>query len=158
MVVDRARNKRRVFIQSVQLSVHDYTSKESLRVGETLDLKLHTPQAMKVVFQGWNSTELTVLWMRGEEVNRGRLEAKGLVVRLKGLRIDDGGTYNVLDSHGLSISRVQLTVEAYQVGETQTFHQILVEQAPIGKSTYNRSSSLLMLFVLLFSPLIQHLF
>lgn len=80
-------------------------------MGETLDLKLHTPQAMKVVFQGWNSTELTVLWMRGEEVNRGRLEAKGLVVRLKGLRIDDGGTYNVLDSHGLSISRVQLTVE-----------------------------------------------
>uniref|UniRef100_A0A674BNQ9 Ig-like domain-containing protein n=1 Tax=Salmo trutta TaxID=8032 RepID=A0A674BNQ9_SALTR len=147
MVVDRARNKRRVFIQSVQLSVDDYTSKESLRVGETLDLNLHTPQAMKVVFQGRNSTELTVLWMRGEEVNRGRLEAKGLVVRLKGLRIDDGGTYNVLDSHGLSISRVQLTVEAYQVGETQTFHQILVKQAPIGKTQHLKCSSFKMLIV-----------
>ncbi|XP_038827691.1 uncharacterized protein LOC120026964 isoform X1 [Salvelinus namaycush] len=132
MVVDRARNKRRVFIQSVQLSVHDYTSEESLRVGETLALKLHTPQAMKVVFRGRNSTELTVLWMRGEEeVNRGRLEAEGLVV-LKGLKIDDCGTYTVLDSHGLPVSTVQLTVEACQVDETQRLHQTQVKPAPVG--------------------------
>nr|XP_046218158.1 uncharacterized protein LOC124043520 isoform X1 [Oncorhynchus gorbuscha] len=158
MVVDRARNKRRVFIQSVQLSVHDHTSEESLRVGETLDLKLHTPQAKKVVFRGRNSTEMTVLWMRGEEeVNSGRLkEVEGFVV-LKGLKIDDCGTYTVLDTHGLPVSTVHLTVEAYQVDETQKFHEIQGKQAPIGKSTYNRSSSLLVLFVLLFSPLIQHL-
>ncbi|CAB1351103.1 unnamed protein product [Coregonus sp. 'balchen'] len=137
MVVDRARMKRRVFIQSVQLSVHDHKSKQSLRVGGNLTLKLHTPQAMRVVFQGRNSTELTVLWIRGEEDNRGCLEEAERLVVLKGLRMDDCGTYKVLDSHGLSVSTVELTVE--------------------GKSTYNRSSSLLMLFVLLFSPLIQHL-
>uniref|UniRef100_A0A8C7RET3 Immunoglobulin V-set domain-containing protein n=1 Tax=Oncorhynchus mykiss TaxID=8022 RepID=A0A8C7RET3_ONCMY len=136
----------------------DHTSEESLRVGETLDLKLHTPQAKKVVFQGRNSTEMTVLWMRGEEeVNSGRLkEVEGFVV-LKGLKIDDCGTYTVLDSHGLLVSTVHLTVEAYQVDETQKFHEIQGKQKPIGKSTYNRSSSLRMLFVLLFSPLIQHL-
>lgn len=81
-------------------------------MGETLDLKLHTPQAKKVVFQGRNSTEMTVLWMRGEEeVNSGRLkEVEGFVV-LKGLKIDDCGTYTVLDSHGLLVSTVHLTVE-----------------------------------------------
>uniref|UniRef100_A0A4W5KSB2 Ig-like domain-containing protein n=1 Tax=Hucho hucho TaxID=62062 RepID=A0A4W5KSB2_9TELE len=158
MVVDRAHSKRRVFIQSVQLSVDDYTSKEFFRVGETLVLKLHTLQAMKVVFQGRNTTELTVLWMRGEEdVNNGRLEeAEGSVV-LKGLRIDDCGTYTVLDPNGLSVSTVQLTVEANEVAVTQKVHQTQDKRAPVGKSTYNRSSSLLMLFVLLFSPLIQHL-
>lgn len=36
---------------------------------------------------------------------------------------------------------------AYQVGETQTFHQILVEQAPIGKTQHLKCSSFKILIV-----------
>ncbi|XP_070970159.1 immunoglobulin superfamily member 11-like [Oncorhynchus clarkii lewisi] len=154
MVVDRTRRKRRVFIQSVHLSVYDHKSKLSMGMGEDLVLTLHTPQAMRVVFQGRNSTEWKVLWMRGDgKVNGGRLEeAEGLVV-LRGLRMDNSGTYKVLDSHGLSVSTVKLTVE--EVAKTQKI--IHIQDKPVGKSTVYRSSSLLIVFVLLISPLIQHL-
>ncbi|XP_014032775.2 uncharacterized protein [Salmo salar] len=151
MVVDRT---RRVFIQSVQLSVYEHKSKLSMGMGEDLDLKLHTPQAMRVVFQGRNSTEWEVLWMRGDEkVNRGHLEEAEGVVVLRGLRMDNSGTYKVLDSHGLSVSTVKLEVE--EVAKLQKM--IHIQDKPVGKSTVYGSSSLLIVFVLLISPLIQQL-
>ncbi|CAB1320966.1 unnamed protein product [Coregonus sp. 'balchen'] len=154
MVVDGERMKRRVFIQSVQLSVYDHKSKLSLGIGEDLVLKLHTPQAMRVVFQGRNSTEWKVLWIRGDKkLNRGHLEEAEGVVVLRGLRMDNSGTFKVLDSHGLSVSTVKLTVE--EVAKTLKLPQI--QDKPVGKSTVYRSSSLLLVFVLLISPLIQHL-
>uniref|UniRef100_A0A4W5N7D8 Ig-like domain-containing protein n=1 Tax=Hucho hucho TaxID=62062 RepID=A0A4W5N7D8_9TELE len=154
IVVNRTRIKKRVFIQRVQLSVYDHKFKLSMGMGEDLVLKLHTPQAMRVVFQGRNSREWKVLWVRGDEkVNRGRLEEAEGVVVLRGLRIDNSGTYKVLDSLGLSVSTVKLTVE--EVAKTQKIPHI--QDKPVGKSTVYRSSSLLIVFVLLISLLIQHL-
>ncbi|KAL0962344.1 hypothetical protein UPYG_G00338880 [Umbra pygmaea] len=153
MVVDSARMKRRVFIQSVLLSVYEYQSKLTLAVGEDLDLNLYTHKAVKLVFQVRNSTDLKVLWLRGEEFNKNRLEEAEGALRLRQLVMGDSGTYKVLDAQGLSVSTVELTVEEVHVTTSTHLYQIQDKQEPVGKSVVN-SSSLLIIFLLQISLLL----
>ncbi|XP_010862033.2 coxsackievirus and adenovirus receptor homolog isoform X1 [Esox lucius] len=154
VVVESAGTKRRVFLQSVQLSVYDHKSKVSLGVGEDMNLKLYTPKAMRVVFQKRSSKEWTVLWVRGDKANNHHFKEAERVLVIKGLRMDHSGTYKVLDFHGGSVNTVNLMVE--EVAGTQTLSQIHQKQEAVGKSFHNRSSILLIIFVLQISLLIQY--
>ncbi|KAG7457612.1 hypothetical protein MATL_G00229020 [Megalops atlanticus] len=102
--------KMRSFIRSVQLVVRDHKYRESLREGEDLVLKLHTPEAMTVVFQGSGQPEWGVVWERGaQEGSRGVLNGdKELIIT--GVQMKDAGTYKVMDSQGLAVSTVHLRV------------------------------------------------
>ncbi|XP_036372204.1 galectin 17 [Megalops cyprinoides] len=102
--------RTRSFIRSVQLAVRDHKYRESLREGGDLVLKLHTPEAMTVVFQGSGQPEWGVVWERGaQEGSRGVLNGdKELIIT--GVQMKDAGTYKVMDSQGLAISTVHLRV------------------------------------------------
>ncbi|KAM9838652.1 uncharacterized protein ACBR49_017350 isoform 2-T2 [Aulostomus maculatus] len=111
MLVDGEWPRTRVFIQSVKLSVFDHKLSLVKHPGEDLVLDLFTSHSVQVVFQGRNSSQWTVLWMKHDE-NSDRVEeevSRGQV-RLQSLQSSDGGTYKVLDEHGLTISTVQLSV------------------------------------------------
>ncbi|XP_034150636.1 uncharacterized protein lgals17 isoform X3 [Esox lucius] len=145
--------KGRVEVPEEKLQ-EDHKSKVSLGVGEDMNLKLYTPKAMRVVFQKRSSKEWTVLWVRGDKANNHHFKEAERVLVIKGLRMDHSGTYKVLDFHGGSVNTVNLMVE--EVAGTQTLSQIHQKQEAVGKSFHNRSSILLIIFVLQISLLIQY--
>ncbi|KAM7373694.1 hypothetical protein PAMP_008528 [Pampus punctatissimus] len=102
----------RVFIQSVKLSVFDHKSRQSRAPGEDLVLELYTRHSVRVVYQGSNSSEWSVLWMKGDEDSQ-RVKKHPVKEQLiiKELKSSDKGIYKVLDEEGLTISTVQLSVE-----------------------------------------------
>ncbi|GAA6232600.1 uncharacterized protein LOC108891247 [Lates japonicus] len=155
MVVDGARSKKtRVFIQSVKLSVFDHKTRQSLGPGEDLVLNLHTIHSVRVVFLGSNSSEWSLVWMRGDE-NTERLEKHPLKEQLtiKNLKSSDGGTYKVLDEQGLAVSTVLLSVEE---GST-ALYRVLDKETVAGDAAKSSCSALLILSVLVTSFQIPHL-
>nr|BAM36393.1 VHSV-induced protein [Oplegnathus fasciatus] len=156
MVVDGVRStKTRVFIQSVKLSVFDHKSLASRGPGEDLVLDLYTSHSVRVVFQGRNSSEWSVVWMRGDKDSQ-RLEKHPLREQLtiKNVKSSDDGTYKVLDEQGLAVSTVQLYVE--ENSTALKVHQIQESQVPTDDAAKSSCSALLILSVLLTSFQILH--
>ncbi|XP_067111868.1 uncharacterized protein [Osmerus mordax] len=142
VVVDGARMKQRIFIQSVRLLVHDHKLKQSLSLGDDLILKLHTPKSARVVAQRGNTSSWEEMWVRGEERLEERLEEQeGGDLVLRGLRREDEGTYRVLDAQGLAVSTLKVTVN--EVPKIHEVPKIIARQAdPVGEGRVNRPSSL----------------
>ncbi|XP_027016271.1 uncharacterized protein LOC113651635 isoform X1 [Tachysurus fulvidraco] len=113
LVVGKTNNMRRIFIQSVQLSVLDHKSSQSVEMGKDLTLDLYTHQAQTVVFQPSNSTEWRELWQRQhrKEDLRSRVEERNGKLLIKNVRESDEGLYKVMDSEGLALSTVKVSVE-----------------------------------------------
>ncbi|KAM7384873.1 hypothetical protein PAMA_011977 [Pampus argenteus] len=113
LLVDGAWSRTtRVFIQSVRLSVSDHKSRQSRAPGEDLVLDLYTRHSVRVVYLGSNSSEWSVLWMKGDgDSQRVKKHPVKEQLMIKELKLSDKGTYKVLDEEGLTISTVQLTVE-----------------------------------------------
>ncbi|XP_061597599.1 galectin 17 [Cololabis saira] len=156
MVVDGVRSKKtRVFLQSVKLSVTDHQSRYSRYPGEDLFLELHTTLSYRLVFQGRNSSEWSVVWMR-EGGNSQRFEKHPVLeqITIKNLTHSDDGTYKVLDEHGLSVSTVQLSVE-----EQSTAFRVQqeLENAITDAAARSSCSDLLILSVLVSWLQILHL-
>ncbi|KAJ8377889.1 hypothetical protein AAFF_G00250400 [Aldrovandia affinis] len=102
----------RLFIGAVRLVVRDHKYRQQLREGEPLVLKLHTPQAATVIFQGGNATESEVIWQKNSrDRSQGRLTKGDRILTLSGVRLEDSGIYKVLDPQGLAVSTVNLKVE-----------------------------------------------
>ncbi|KAI5627661.1 hypothetical protein C0J50_8436, partial [Silurus asotus] len=111
LVVGKNGNRRRIFIQSVQLSVHDHKSTQAVELGKELILHLYTHQAETVVFQKSDGGEWTEVW----QGNSGNLstrvkESDGKLV-ISNMRPSDEGLYKVMDSEGLALSTVKVTVK-----------------------------------------------
>ncbi|XP_046875190.1 galectin 17 isoform X2 [Hypomesus transpacificus] len=134
--------KQRIFIQRVRLVVHDHKLKQSLRLGDNLLLKLHTPKSARVVAQRGNTSSWEEMWVRGEERLEERLEEQeGGDLVLRGLRREDEGTYRVLDAQGLAVSTLKVTVN--EVPKIQEVPRIETRQGdPVGEGRMNRPSSL----------------
>ncbi|XP_033950017.1 galectin 17 [Pseudochaenichthys georgianus] len=156
MLVDGARStKTKVFIQSVKLSVSDYKSILFRGPGEDLVLDLYTQHSGKVVFQDRNSSEWSVVWMRGEEDSE-RMEQDVANERLtiKNLKSSDEGMYKVMDEQGLAVSTVLLSV--IEGSKAVKLAQTMEHQVPTGGAVRGSCSALLLLSVLITEML--HLF
>ena len=98
----------------------DHKLKQSLRLGDNLLLKLHTPKSARVVAQRGNTSSWEEMWVRGEERLEERLEEQeGGDLVLRGLRREDEGTYRVLDAQGLAVSTLKVTVNGKKAGTHQ---------------------------------------
>ncbi|XP_029918955.1 galectin 17 [Myripristis murdjan] len=112
LLLQGERPQRTVIIQSVRLAVFDHKSVQSRAPGEDMVLQLHTPRALRVVFQDRNGSEWSDLWTRGEAKNpRMQKDPDREQLTLRSVQRSDEGMYKVLDEQGLAVSTVQLTVE-----------------------------------------------
>ncbi|XP_073673458.1 uncharacterized protein [Garra rufa] len=109
LVVGESSIKNRIFIQSVQLAVIDHKAIQSVMTGEDLILDLYTDQAEQVIFQNSSENDWTVLWERGA-VKKSHLKERGNKLTLRKVSARSAGTYKVLDSEGLALSTVKVTV------------------------------------------------
>ncbi|XP_043114324.1 galectin 17 isoform X4 [Puntigrus tetrazona] len=141
LVVGQSSIKNRVFIQRVQLAVTDHKDIKSVRTGEELILDLHTHQAEQVIFQKSNDTDWTVLWQKhAVKHKKGHLIKRGNELILSNVTARSVGTYKVLDSEGLALSTIKVTViEPVLPRETET-QQI---QSALGKNCSRRVSDVL---------------
>ncbi|XP_033981019.1 uncharacterized protein lgals17 isoform X2 [Trematomus bernacchii] len=157
MVVDGVRSaKTKVFIQSVKLSVSDYKSILSRGPGEDLVLDLYTQHSVKVVFQGRNSSEWSVVWMRGEEDSeRMEQDVANEQLTIKNLKSSDEGMYKVMDEQGLGVSTVLLSVNG---SKAVKLAQTMDNQVPTDGAVRGSCSALLLLSVLVTVFQILHLF
>ncbi|XP_034016262.1 uncharacterized protein lgals17 [Thalassophryne amazonica] len=147
MVINKTKSRKtRVFLQSIELSVLEHKSWKSHGLGEDMVLDLYTGHACKVIFQGRNSTEWSVLWMR-EDGNNQRLEKHPgeEQITLKKITSSDEGTFKVLDNHGLVVSTMQLSVNESASG--QKHHQLPQTPAPVGEKTAFKLSYVLMILL-----------
>ncbi|XP_061109379.1 uncharacterized protein LOC133136141 [Conger conger] len=109
--------RRRRFVRSVELNVRDHKDSKTLAEGEHLHLKLHTTQDVTVVFQGKDAKagEIWRRWGEGEGKavggRQGRLVEREGALILSEVKLEDSGTYRVLDPQGLAVSTLLLTVE-----------------------------------------------
>ncbi|XP_060771432.1 galectin 17 [Neoarius graeffei] len=113
LVVGKTGNKRRIFIQSVQLSVLDHKSTQSVKMGEDLTLELYTHQAKMVMFQMSNAAEWRQLWQRQgnrEDLTPQVEERNGKLV-IRNMSAANEGMYKVIDSEGLALSTVKVSVK-----------------------------------------------
>ncbi|XP_058264863.1 galectin 17 isoform X1 [Hemibagrus wyckioides] len=113
LVVGKKGNKRRIFIQSVQLSVLDHKTSQSVELGKDLTLHLYTHQAETVVFQTSNGTEWRALWQRQktkEDLSSRMEESNGKLI-IRNMSKRDEGLYKVMDGEGLALSTVKVSVE-----------------------------------------------
>ncbi|KAK3526815.1 hypothetical protein QTP70_033751 [Hemibagrus guttatus] len=114
LVVGKTGSKRRIFIQSVQLSVLDHKTSQSVELGTDLTLNLYTRQAETVVFQLSNSTvEWRELWQR-QKTKRDlspRVEERDGKLIIRNVSKHDEGLYKVMDGEGLALSTVKVSVE-----------------------------------------------
>ncbi|KAK1880696.1 Immunoglobulin superfamily member 11 [Dissostichus eleginoides] len=159
MVVDGVRSaKTKVFIQSVKLSVSDYKSILSRGPGEDLVLDLYTQHSVKVVFQGRNSSEWSVVWMRGEEDSeRMEQDVANEQLTIKNLKSSDEGMYKVMDEQGLGVSTVLLSVN--EDSKAVKLAQTMDNQVPTDGAVRGSCSALLLFSVLLVTVFqILHLF
>ncbi|XP_030645142.1 galectin 17 [Chanos chanos] len=111
LVVGQSSIKTRRFIQSVQLSVFDHKDTKTVKIGEKLELDLHTQQATTVVFQGGDNSEWKVVWNRDSKGPvSGEMRRRGMRVVMEQVGKSDAGIYKVLDSQGLALSTVTISV------------------------------------------------
>ncbi|XP_053190629.1 galectin 17 [Scomber japonicus] len=138
MVVDGDRDeKTRVFIQSVKLSVLDHKTLLSQSPGEDLVLDLYTNHSMRVVFQGRNGSDWSVLWTReDEDSDRVQKHLNVNQLTIKRLSQSDEGIYKVLDEHGLAVSTVQLSVD-----ENLISRRLQTPDKQLAAEAYSSSSS-----------------
>ncbi|KAJ8377887.1 hypothetical protein AAFF_G00250380 [Aldrovandia affinis] len=102
----------RLFIGALGKTQRLVVRGQQLREGEPLVLKLHTPQAATVIFQGGNATESEVIWQKNSsDWSQGRLTKGDRILTLSGVRLEDSGIYKVLDPQGLAVSTMNLKVE-----------------------------------------------
>lgn len=82
-------------------------------MGKNLTLDLYTHQAQTVVFQPSNSAEWRELWQRHhrKEDLRSRVEERNGKLLIRNMRESDEGLYKVMDSEGLALSTVKVSVE-----------------------------------------------
>ncbi|KAK2881216.1 hypothetical protein QQF64_008436 [Cirrhinus molitorella] len=141
MVVGKSSIKNRIFIQRVQLAVIDHKAIIHVKTGEDLILDLYTNQAEQVIFQNSTESDWTVLWERGA-VKKGYLKERGNKLTFRKVSARSAGTYKVLDSEGLALSTVKVTVtEPVLPKETETL------QFTFGKATSMPPLSLITLFL-----------
>eukprot|EP00067_Danio_rerio_P015473 XP_001333103.2 uncharacterized protein si:ch211-24o10.6 [Danio rerio] len=125
--------KSRIFLQSVQLVVVDHKAIRSVQLGSDLILDLHTHQAEQVIFQSSDDTDWTVLWEREGGVKKnGHLKEKDNKLILRRLSASSAGTYKVLDSQGLALSTVKVTITEPVLPKESEVLQI---QSAYGKAT-----------------------
>lgn len=80
-----------------------------MEAGGDLILDLYTHQAQLVIFQNSNDTTWAVVWDRdGGKNNTGHLHNNRLIFRSVTAR--SAGMYKVLDSQGLALSTVKVSV------------------------------------------------
>lgn len=91
----------------------DHKAIRSVETGADLILDLYTDQAEQVIFQNCNESDWTVLWERG--VKKGYLKERGNKLTLRKVSARSAGTYKVLDSEGLALSTVKVTVTGRQL-------------------------------------------
>ncbi|KAJ8375204.1 hypothetical protein SKAU_G00057840 [Synaphobranchus kaupii] len=150
--------KGRRFIRSVELSVKDHKYRETVAAGKSLQLKLHTTQAATVVFVGNEVAGAVVVWQRGGggSGQGGRLSEGEKELTLSDVKLEDSGTYKVLDPQGQVVSTVDVTVEEVlpkQSVPESTVDQRYMEDARDAQSSAFRASgaSLITGSLLLFS-------
>ncbi|KAF4104001.1 galectin 17 [Onychostoma macrolepis] len=153
LVVGESSIKNRIFIQSVQLAVIDHKDITSVKTGEELILDLHTHQAEQMIFQNSDETDWTVLWKKDAVINKkGYLERRDNKLILSNVTACRAGTYKILDSEGLALSTVKVTVtEPVLPKETET----LQIQSALGKATMSMSSLSLITLFLTFILMLQ---
>lgn len=89
----------------------DHKDITSVKTGEELILDLHTHQAEQVIFQNSDETDWTVLWQKDAVINKkGYLEKRDKKLILSNVTARRAGIYKVLDSEGLALSTVKVTV------------------------------------------------
>lgn len=89
----------------------DHKDIKSVQTGAELILDLHTHQAEQVIFQNNNETDWTVLWEKDAVIKKkGYLEKRDKKLILSNVAARSAGTYKVLDSEGLALSTVKVTV------------------------------------------------
>lgn len=146
LLVGESSIKNRIFIQSVQLAVIDHKDIKPVQTGEELVLDLHTHQAEQVIFQNNDESDWTVLWKKDAVINKkGYLEKRDNKLILRNVTVRSTGTYKVLDSEGLALSTVKVTVtEPVLPKETET----LQIKSALGKATMSMPPlSLITLFL-----------
>ncbi|KAM9496811.1 CD276 antigen-like [Clarias gariepinus] len=111
LVVGKEGNKRRIFIQSVQLAVIDHKSTQSVEMGKDLTLDLYTKQAETLVFQSSHSSQWTQLWQRQMACNDSRVVERNGRLVIRNVRAGDEGLYKVMDAEGLALSTVKVSVK-----------------------------------------------
>lgn len=143
LVVGKTGNKRRIFIKSVQLQVHDHKSAQSVETGADLTLDLYTPQAETVVFQKFSDAEWSLLWQNQgkREDLRPRVEKIKEKLLIRNVRESDEGMYKVMDGEGLALSTVKVSVKAHR-RPTQT--NMVDERVSLESSVGMNSPSLLL--------------
>lgn len=81
--------------------------------GGDLTLDLYTLQAVTVVFQRSDAAEWRKLWQRqgsGEDLSS-RVEERNGKLLIRNVRNSDEGVYKVMDTEGLALSTVKVSVK-----------------------------------------------
>lgn len=84
-----------------------------MELGKDLTLHLYTHQAETVVFQPFSGFEWTELWQRQktkEDLSSQVEESNGKII-IRNMSKRDEGMYKVMDSEGLALSTVKVSVE-----------------------------------------------
>ncbi|XP_049329134.1 uncharacterized protein LOC125790068 isoform X1 [Astyanax mexicanus] len=111
LVVGENQVQRRIFLQSVQLLVFDHKLEQRVEAGKDLVLDLYTAHAHTLVFESVITPGWAELWQRGKARNRdSRLQENEDSLVIRGVQPGDSGTYRVVDSDGLALSTVKITV------------------------------------------------
>ncbi|XDV32538.1 hypothetical protein PO909_003327 [Leuciscus waleckii] len=147
LVVGKSSIKNRVFIQSVQLAVIDHKTIKSVKPGEDLILDLYTHQAEQVIFQNSNDTNWSVFWERDAGINKkGYPKERSGKLIFRAVTASSAGTYKVLDSQGLALSTVKVTVTEPVLLAKET--DALQRHSALGKATISMPPlSLITLFL-----------
>lgn len=94
----------------------DHKIIKSVETGSDLILDLYTHQAEQVIFQNKNETSWTVLWERGADISKkGYPKERDNKLVFRRVTACSAGTYKVLDSQGLALSTVKVTVKGRQL-------------------------------------------
>ncbi|XP_062855620.1 uncharacterized protein LOC134318550 [Trichomycterus rosablanca] len=154
LVVNGESYKRRIFIQSVQLSVLDHKSEQAVEKGKDLTLDLYTDQAEVVVFQSSEASMWTQLWQRSrsEDSLDPRVEEGNRKLIIRTVRGRDEGTYKVMDGEGLALSTVKVSVkepvlptEAVKVEKRVGHRNHIAPDSSVGRNSVHLSTFLLLM-------------
>lgn len=97
----------------------DHKLTQSVERGGDLTLDLYTLQAEMVVFKRSDTTEWRKLWQRqgsGEDLRTRVEERKGKLL-IRNVRSSDEGVYKVMDTEGLALSTVKVSVKGKNTPE-----------------------------------------
>uniref|UniRef100_A0A3B3RVB7 Immunoglobulin V-set domain-containing protein n=1 Tax=Paramormyrops kingsleyae TaxID=1676925 RepID=A0A3B3RVB7_9TELE len=128
LITEHKRRMMRSFIKSVQLTVTDHKSSQTLLVGQDFSLSLYTSQASTVIFQASKDQEEATKWERGNaQGSKWRMEAGDRKLILPRLKRSDAGMYKVLDADGLAISTTLLIVQG-EIFQTLVFQRLCLNK------------------------------